>query len=82
MLLKNLALRNREIIMRWAEKVNVYAICLLALGLLAIRALTHAPFFDETMHVRFVWLLSRGLKPESDYFCQYPALAYICASLW
>jgi tetratricopeptide (TPR) repeat protein len=51
----------------------------MVLALMVLRVLSHAPFFDETLHVRFLWLFSTGLKPEADYFCQYPALGYIVA---
>jgi hypothetical protein len=69
---------DRERILRRAENAAVAVLCLLALVLLVLRVLTHASNFDESIHIRFAWLLSTGLKPEADYFCQYPALAYIC----
>jgi tetratricopeptide (TPR) repeat protein len=69
---------NREHIVRRAENAAVAVLCLLVLILQTLRLLSHAPFYDETLHVRFIWLLSTGMKPEADYFCQYPVLAYIC----
>jgi tetratricopeptide (TPR) repeat protein len=69
---------NRNIVARRIENAIVAVLCLMALVLLVLRVLSHAPFYDETLHVRFLWLLSTGLKPEADYFCLYPALAYIC----
>lgn len=61
------------------ETACLAVLSLLVLVLTVLRALTRFPGFDESMHVRFLWLLSTGLKPETDYFCQYPALAYILA---
>jgi tetratricopeptide (TPR) repeat protein len=64
---------------RWIVSASAATISLMVFVLLVLRVLSHAPFFDESFHVHFLWLLSTGLKPEADYFCQYPALAYIVA---
>jgi hypothetical protein len=44
--------------------------------ILLLRVLIHFPFYDEAMHVHYLWLVSSGLKPGTDFFCSYPALAY------
>jgi hypothetical protein len=46
---------------------------------LAIRVVTHHPFFDETLHLRFLWLLSTGERAYRDFFCQYPVTGYYAA---
>jgi hypothetical protein len=63
----------------WVENASAATISLMVFALLVLRVLSHAPFFDESLHVRFLWLLSTGLKPEADYFCNYSTLAYIVA---
>jgi tetratricopeptide (TPR) repeat protein len=68
---------NRSGVANCAHNVAMAAIAISALLVLSLRALTHVPYFDETLHVRFLWLLSRGLRPGADYFCSYPILAYI-----
>jgi tetratricopeptide (TPR) repeat protein len=70
---------DREVIARRIENAVVAVLCILSLVLVLLRVLSHSPFYDETLHIRFLWLLFKGLKPEADYFCQYPALAYIVA---
>jgi hypothetical protein len=59
--------------------VNGAAIALVMLSAVIVlfHLLTHYPFFDETLHVRYLWLFSSGLKPDVDFFCTYPLLGYI-----
>jgi hypothetical protein len=45
--------------------------------LLLLRALVHYPFFDESIHVRYLWMISSGMKPGIDFFSAYPVLAYL-----
>lgn len=49
----NPPLPKRELATRRAENAATVVLCLLAL---VLRALSHAPGFDEAMHVRFAWL--------------------------
>ena len=49
---------------------------LLAVFILLLRVIIHFPFFDETLHVHYLWLLSNGYIPGTDFYCHYPALAY------
>jgi len=44
--------------------------------LLFLHVVTHFPYFDEAIHAHFLWLISVGQRPEVDFFCTYPALAY------
>lgn len=48
-----------------------------AVFILVLRVIIHFPFFDETLHVHYLWLLSSGYKPGTDFYCHYPALAYL-----
>jgi hypothetical protein len=59
--------------------VNGAAIGLVILSAIIIlfHLLTHFPFFDETLHVHYLWLFSSGLKPNVDFLCMYPPLGYI-----
>jgi hypothetical protein len=61
----------------WATIGITAVISIAAVVLMVLRGLTHVPFFDETMHARFLWLLSIGLRPEADFFTNYPILGYI-----
>ena len=53
------------------------AAVILALLMLLFRVLTHFPFFDETIHVHYLWSLSEGLRPGKDFLSVYPVLAYL-----
>ncbi|MDP8215066.1 MAG: hypothetical protein RAO92_04130 [Candidatus Euphemobacter frigidus] len=62
------------------DKLNSYlAFPVLLLGLLVIqlRVLAHFPYFDECLHLHYLWLLSKGLQPHVDFWCTYPILGYI-----
>jgi hypothetical protein len=49
-----------------------------AAGALAvIRILTHHPFHDECIHVHNLYLISVGLEPHVDFWCNYPVSAYV-----
>lgn len=48
-----------------------------ALAVLVLAVLTHHPFFDETVHAHYAWLISRGLSPHEDFWCVYPVLGYL-----
>lgn len=50
---------------------------ILAVFILILRVIIHFPFFDETLHVHYLWLLSNGYKPGTDFYCHYPTLAYL-----
>lgn len=50
---------------------------LLAVFILLLRVVIHFPFFDETLHLHYLWLLSNGYKPGTDFYCHYPSLAYL-----
>lgn len=50
---------------------------ILAGAILVMHLVTHTAFFDETIHVRYLWYLSSGLRPNVDFFCLYPTLGYI-----
>jgi hypothetical protein len=50
---------------------------LLSLAVLVLAILTHPPFFDETIHAHYSWLISRGLSPHNDFWCVYPVLGYL-----
>jgi hypothetical protein len=54
------------------EDAALVVVAVLAVTLLLVHAATHVPFFDETVHARYLWLLSSGLKPEVDFFSHYP----------
>jgi hypothetical protein len=45
--------------------------------ILLYNVLTHFPFFDEALHVHYLWQFSIGLRPGPDFFCIYPALGYL-----
>lgn len=59
--------------------VNPLAAAAVVLGLVifVFHILTHFPFFDESVRVRFLWLMSSGLKPNVDYFTPHPSLGYL-----
>lgn len=48
-----------------------------AVFILLLRVVVHFPFFDESLHVHYLWLLSNGYKPGVDFYCHYPSLAYL-----
>ncbi|WP_152609901.1 hypothetical protein [Geobacter sp. OR-1] len=41
-----------------------------------LHIVTHFPFFDGSIHTRYLWLLSSGFKANVDFFCIYPTLGY------
>lgn len=41
-----------------------------------LHIVTHFPFFDGTIHLRYLWLLSCGYHSNIDFFCLYPTLGY------
>lgn len=41
-----------------------------------LHIVTHFPFFDGSIHIRYLWLLSSGLRANIDFFCLYPTLGY------
>ncbi len=57
----------------------VLTVCSLAaaLLLLLIRVLTHYLFYDEYLHVHYLWLFSAGGTPHVDFWCPFPVLGYI-----
>lgn len=59
--------------------LNIMAFAAIALTLLIflIHVISHFPFFDETIRVRFLWLMSTGLKPNVDFFTPHPSMGYI-----
>jgi hypothetical protein len=65
---------------KWADKcgktVAIIAVVLSGI-ILVMHLLTHTVFFDETIHVRYLWSLSSGLRPNIDFFCLYPTLGYV-----
>ena len=50
---------------------------LLSLLILLFNVVTHFPFYDETVHVHYLWELSIGMKPGTDFLCIYPVLGYL-----
>lgn len=67
---------KRNSFLRFSHFVTHVAILLAALSFLS-RILTHFPFFDESTRIRFLWLMSEGLRPNIDYFTPHPSLGYI-----
>jgi hypothetical protein len=57
--------------------LSMTGLAVLAAIIQLLHVLTHFPFFDETLHVRYLWLFSMDLRPEQDFFCIYPALGYL-----
>lgn len=51
---------------------------ILAVFILILRVVIHFPFFDESLHVHYLWLVANGYKPSTDFYCHYPPLAYLC----
>lgn len=41
-----------------------------------LHVVTHFPFFDGSIHVRYLWLLAAGSRANVDFFCIYPTLGY------
>ncbi|GAM08748.1 hypothetical protein OR1_01022 [Geobacter sp. OR-1] len=41
-----------------------------------LHIVTHFPFFDGSIHIRYLWLLSAGYRANVDFFCFYPTLGY------
>lgn len=41
-----------------------------------LHIITHFPFFDGTIHIRYLWLISSGYRANVDFFCIYPTLGY------
>lgn len=48
----------------------------LALFILLVRVFVHFPFYDESMHLRYLWMVSNGFRAGVDFFDAYPLLAY------
>ena len=64
----------------WLARLNyllVIIAILLTLIVMQLRVITHRPFFDECIHLRFMWLISKGCAPHLDFLCNYPVLGYI-----
>jgi len=68
--------RVREVTVLSSKVLAVTAALVSALTFL-MHILTHYPFFDESIRVRFLWLLSTGLKPNVDYYTPHPSLGYL-----
>lgn len=51
-----------------------------ALTTIAIHLVTHDLFYDETMHIRYVWRIANGAVPYKDFWCHYPALVYLLSA--
>ncbi|MBI5674651.1 MAG: hypothetical protein HZC48_02325 [Nitrospirae bacterium] len=69
-------IRIAEIIDRLASSFGIGAI-ILAVFILLLRIIIHFPFFDESLHVHYLWLLSNGYTPGVDFYCHYPVLSYL-----
>jgi hypothetical protein len=41
-----------------------------------LHVITHFPFFDGSIHIRYLWLISSGYHSNIDFFCLYPTLGY------
>lgn len=41
-----------------------------------LHIVTHFPFFDGTIHARYLWLIAHGYRANVDFFCIYPTLGY------
>lgn len=63
-------------LLRSAQVVAVAAVVATVI-VLTIRVITHHLFFDETLHLRYLWRISVGDRPYRDFFCQYPVTGYI-----
>lgn len=48
----------------------------LAIIIYILHVITHFPFFDGTIHLRYLWLIASGLRANVDFFCIYPTLGY------
>lgn len=57
----------------WLATAAVFS----TLAVLFLRLVTHYPFFDESIHTRYSYLLSRNLKPGADFFCSHPVFHYL-----
>jgi len=55
--------------------VSVAVAGAVAIGI--VHVLTHHPFHDECLHVHKLWLMSDGLTPHRDFWCNYPVLGYV-----
>ncbi len=51
-----------------------------ATAVAVIRILTHYPFHDECLHVHNLYLMSLGLEPHRDFWCNYPVAGYALTS--
>lgn len=51
---------------------------ILAVFILILRVIIHFPFFDESLHLHYLWLVANGYIPGKDFYCHYPPLAYFC----
>lgn len=51
---------------------------ILAFFILILRVIIHFPFFDESLHLHYLWLVANGYVPGKDFYCHYPPLAYFC----
>ena len=70
-------MRTLRQIISLATTVTAAAAVLGTLLLLCLRVLTHAPFFDECLHVRYLWLVAQGLVPHLDFSCIYAPMTYL-----
>ncbi|MEN8149518.1 MAG: hypothetical protein ABFS86_06825 [Planctomycetota bacterium] len=50
-----------------------------ALSVAVVRILTHYPFHDECLHAHNLYLMSEGLAPHRDFWCNYPVAGYVLA---
>ena len=57
--------------------VAVWLALAAAAAVAIVRILSHHPFYDECLHVHKLWLLSSGLEPHRDFWCNYPVAGYI-----
>jgi hypothetical protein len=60
-----------------ATRLLIGSAAFLAVLLLLLRVLVHYPIVDEINHAHYLWLISEGLKPGADFFCNYPPLFYL-----
>lgn len=49
----------------------------LSIVVILMHLLTHFPFFDKAVQVRYLGLFISGLTPNVDFYCVYPTLGYI-----
>lgn len=57
-------------------KILFVAAAFMAMIVYILHIVTHFPFFDGTVHVRYLWMISSGLRANVDFFCIYPTLGY------